>query len=369
MASLIEPYLTYQTATWTLLALPLLATVKVLVHYFIASRLSTSALRRMVSGKNIVVTGGSKGLGKGIAKVLVENGANVTIVARGLESLKEAQKELRAIAGDRQVFVQAIDLSKAEKVVAGVKEIRKVMGRVDWVIHNAGSAVPGFLADQLNQEVESMTSQNLLATGNVVKAFLSVAKEIAEDKKVVPGSRTWPISGLSAAAQEELPAKFIFVGSLCSAMSFIGFSAYSASKYGQRGFADALRSEFAPLGVDVHLYLPANMDTPGFQIEGSTKPEITAQIEGTTSTATPEEAAKALLAGVLNNRYQISNDILGELIRIGAQGGVPRPNPITEALAAPVVSLAFTIWVMITEYEVKSFFKAARPATQAKKSN
>ncbi|KAJ3028883.1 UNVERIFIED_CONTAM: 3-dehydrosphinganine reductase [Siphonaria sp. JEL0065] len=341
-------YLTYQTATFGLLALPLLATLKVIVQYLISSRLASGRLRRLVGGKNIVVTGGSKGLGKGIARVLVDHGANVALVARGHESLVIAQKELRErTTATQQVLIQALDLSSFDTVKKAVRDLRAKMGNIDWVIHNAGSAVPGFLADQLDREAEAMIASNYLATANVVRAFVAVAKELAEDKKQEPTARTWPISGLSAAAQEEIPE----------------------NKYAQRGFADALRSEFAPLGVNVHLYLPANMDTPGFKTEGETKPEITAQIEGAAVTATPEDAAKALLAGVVAGRYLICNDILGELIRISAQGGVPRPNPVTEALAAPIISLAFSIWSTITEYEVRTYFSKARPATASKKSD
>ncbi|KAJ3284983.1 3-dehydrosphinganine reductase [Rhizoclosmatium sp. JEL0117] len=374
MDAMIEALTTnpYRTAFYTLLALPLLATVKVLVHYVISLQFSAAALRRKVDGKNVVITGGSKGLGKGIARVLVESGANVTLVARGVESLKEAQKELQAIAAKgRQVHIQPIDLSKADKVIDGVRLIRKAMGKIDWVIHNAGTANPGFVADQLDQEIDSMIEHNLLSGAYVVKALVATAKEIAEDKKVPAGGRTWAISGLSQAAQEEMPTKLVFVGSVCSVLSFIGFAGYSASKYGQRGFCDGLRSEFKPLGIDVHLFLPANMDTPGFAVEGETKPQITKQIEGTLQTVSPEAAAKALFAGILSDRYLISNDILGELARVGAQGGVVRPNIITETIAAPIIFIAFSIWVILTDIEIKSFFSSApKPeANKNKKSN
>ncbi|KAJ3047698.1 3-dehydrosphinganine reductase, partial [Rhizoclosmatium hyalinum] len=213
MDAMIEALTTnpYRTAFYTLLALPLLATAKVLVHYVISLQFSAAALRRKVDGKNVVITGGSKGLGKGIARVLVESGANVTLVARGVESLKEAQKELQAIAAKgRQVHIQPIDLSKADKVIDGVRLIRKAMGKIDWVIHNAGTANPGFVADQLDQEIDSMIEHNLLSGAYVVKALVATAKEIAEDKKVPAGGRTWAISGLSQAAQEEMPTKLVF---------------------------------------------------------------------------------------------------------------------------------------------------------------
>lgn len=128
-----------------------------------------------------------------------------------------------------------------------------------------------------------------------------------------------------------LPSRIVFVGSVMSILSFIGFSGYAgifcttfnyiASKYAIKGFSDAMRSELKPLGVKVHLYMPGNMSTPGFENENLTKPLITAQIEGDSQTISPKEAARFLLSSLMNERYYISNDILGELARISVNGG------------------------------------------------
>ena len=128
----------------------------------------------------------------------------------------------------------------------------------------------------------------------------------------------------------DIPKRFVFVGSILSVLSFVGYTGYSASKYAIRGFTDALRSELVHLGVKVHLYLPGNMDTPGFVQENESKPEITRIIEGASATVTPTQAAQFMLASILNERYYISNDILGELARISVTGGAPRSNLISE---------------------------------------
>jgi 3-dehydrosphinganine reductase len=96
------------------------------------------------------------------------------------------------------------------------------------------------------------------------------------------------------------------------------------------GLADALRSELAAHKIDVHIYLPATMDTPGHEIENNTKPLITEHIEGITQAANPDVAAKQLISGLAWGRFIITNDMLTELMRvIGCISG-PRPNPITE---------------------------------------
>ena len=72
------------------------------------------------------------------------------------------------------------------------------------------------------------------------------------------------------------------------------------------------------------------MDTPGFVVENKTKPRITAQIEGTASTTSAQDAARMLLSGVSWNRYYITNDILGELVRVSGTSAAPRCNSLLE---------------------------------------
>ncbi|KAJ3391107.1 3-dehydrosphinganine reductase [Entophlyctis sp. JEL0112] len=363
----------------SILAISAVALVKVLAHYALASRFSASRLGASVAGKHILVTGGSKGLGKAVAKILAVAGADVTIVARGANALAMAKAEVEESVRDHssnaarkvRVHVEAIDLSDRSAVAAGVARIYSATGRkVDWVHYHAkiacaGSASPGFIADQLGDEVEAMMQQNMLSSANVVRGFIQYAKDAADKKpaaNTAPASaprRSWKISGLSAAEQQELPTKFVFVGSLIAAATFIGYSSYSASKYAQRGFCESLRSEFRPLGIDVHLYLPANMDTPGFVQENITKPDITAKIEGQNATVTAEYAAKVMLSGIMNGRFLVTSEMLGELARVGANGGVPRPNPLTEALAAPLVFVIFAVWSALADYDVAQYFKKA----------
>ncbi|KAJ3282125.1 3-dehydrosphinganine reductase [Blyttiomyces sp. JEL0837] len=110
------------------------------------------------------------------------------------------------------------------------------------------------------------------------------------------------------------------------------------------------------------------MDTPGFKHENEIKPEITAQIEGTSSTTTPIMAAQMLLAQVIKGRYVICNDLLGELIRVCANGAVPRPNPVTEALALPLISTILNIWVPMADFDVRNYFSKAPKVKEDKKT-
>lgn len=92
-------------------------------------------------------------------------------------------------------------------------------------------------------------------------------------------------------------AKIVLVSSTLGYMSFVGWASYSPGKHALRGLADALHSELMLYGIDVHIYFPATMYTPGFEEEGKTKPQITRTIESTDEGVTPEQAAQALYKG------------------------------------------------------------------------
>ncbi|MGE8206996.1 SDR family NAD(P)-dependent oxidoreductase [Heyndrickxia sp. NPDC080065] len=88
-----------------------------------------------LQGKNILITGGSKGIGKAIAKVFVSERANVSIVARNMESLEKAKEEL---GGNVSIF-QA-DILNADEREKLIQSFVKKMGRIDVLINNAGGS-------------------------------------------------------------------------------------------------------------------------------------------------------------------------------------------------------------------------------------
>jgi 3-dehydrosphinganine reductase len=330
------------------LGLPLLGALYTLASWRIACLPSPRALRREVAGRHVLVSGGSKGLGRALAERLVQAGASVTLMARGREALAETHAHLVHLAEEgkakgnsssksspAQTITQlSVDATDYAAVVRALRPVVQELGMPVWVIANTGASTPGFLAAQPHRQgqgqgqgggvAEEMMGANYFSAVHLVRALLELGRG-------EPRADDTPAKTISAIPiQQAMPRRVIFVGSVLSTMSFLGYSAYAASKYAVRGLADSLRSEFAPLGVRVHLYLPANMDTPGFRVEESTKPEITGQIEGTASMASAGTCADVLLAGVLWGRYYITNDVLGEMIRISVHGASPRPNLLAE---------------------------------------
>ncbi|KAL4402762.1 3-dehydrosphinganine reductase [Malassezia pachydermatis] len=99
------------------------------------------------------------------------------------------------------------------------------------------------------------------------------------------------------------------------------------------GLAECLRSELLLYSIDVHIYFPATILTPGLEVENQTKPELTKQIEGTDEGQTPAQCAAHLLRGVERNEYSITDGLIGWLFRISSGGSAPGSNVWVDSLA------------------------------------
>jgi NAD(P)-dependent dehydrogenase (short-subunit alcohol dehydrogenase family) len=102
-----------------------------------------------LSGKTALVTGGSEGIGKGIARVLAQEGVDVAICARRKEPLEAAAREI-AQTTNRKVVPIVADLTKDDDARNFVEEGHKALGRVDIMVNNAGSA-PGGVIEHMTE--------------------------------------------------------------------------------------------------------------------------------------------------------------------------------------------------------------------------
>lgn len=88
-----------------------------------------------MKGKTVIVTGGSSGMGKAIAKRLCQEGANVVISGRNADRLQEAKKEIETFDG--QVLTVAMDVRELEQVKEMVQQAKEKFGRIDHLVNNA----------------------------------------------------------------------------------------------------------------------------------------------------------------------------------------------------------------------------------------
>ncbi len=147
-----------------------------------------------LNGKIALVTGGSRGIGKAIARVLAEEGAQVAIVARGAEALDEAASEIQAATGQR-IMTATVDTSDTASVRAMAELVIAQLGRVDILVNNAarpGGAPPVAGIENLPDDI--FTSE----MNTKVLGYLRCAREVVPSMKASGWGRIINVSGLAA---------------------------------------------------------------------------------------------------------------------------------------------------------------------------
>jgi NAD(P)-dependent dehydrogenase (short-subunit alcohol dehydrogenase family) len=196
----------------------------------------------LLSGKVALVTGGSKGIGYGVAASLLEQGAKVAITSRSQKSADEAVIQLSKISKGEVIGIEA-DVRNAASQRNVVDELIKKWGSLDVLIANAGVGHFGSIEELTDEQWHEIMDVNL--TG----VFYSVRASIPSLKK----SKGYIIT----------------IASLAGTNFFAGGSAYNASKFGLVGFTQAIMLDLRSSGIKVSTIMPGsvathfNLHTPG----------------------------------------------------------------------------------------------------------
>ena len=188
-----------------------------------------------LEGKVAIITGGSKGIGLGCARVFINHGCKVAIGARGETDGKTAEKELRD-AGHEAIFVKC-DVTSEADMQALVDTTVDRFGRLDCIVNNAGwHPPPQFIEDVSVEEFEQLIRTNLTST------FMGCKYALPHLRKS-KGSIINMASMVAIMGQEAAPS-------------------YVATKAGQIGLTRALAFDLARDGVRVNAVCPAGVMTP-----------------------------------------------------------------------------------------------------------
>lgn len=128
--------------------------------------------------------------------------------------------------------------------------------------------------------------------------------------------------------------KIVFISSMLGMISFAGWATYSPTKYAIRGLADTLRNELKRYNIGVHIFFPGGIESPGFEIENLTKPEVTKIIEGANTPQTSTECAQSLMKGLHQGQYMIVTDAISEVLRCVVRGVGPTNNLVLDYILA-----------------------------------
>ncbi len=195
-----------------------------------------------LKGKSVIVTGGSKGIGKGIATVFARHGAKVMIAARNLKDAEACAAELKKEGGTASGF--AADVTKLADMEAMAKEAANRHGGLDVLCANAGIFPQVKIEDMAPETWDEVMATNLRGAFLSVKASIPYLKKSSQGRVVLTSSITGPVTG------------------------YPGWTHYGASKAGQLGFMRTACIELAKYGITVNAVLPGNVITEGLDALG-----------------------------------------------------------------------------------------------------
>ncbi|WP_043589816.1 3-oxoacyl-ACP reductase FabG [Geminisphaera colitermitum] len=190
--------------------------------------------------KSVIVTGASKGIGKGIARVFVRHGARVLLVARNETEGRATAAELQdaAPAGGTATFFRA-DVTRRGEVDAMINEAIRLHGGLDILCANAGAFPALKLADMTDAAWDDLFATNVRSLFTCVQLAAPHLKKSPAPRIVVTSSITGPITG------------------------FPGWSHYGATKAAQLGFLRTAAIELARDRITINAVLPGNILTEG----------------------------------------------------------------------------------------------------------
>lgn len=229
--------------------------------------------------RHAIVTGGSLGIGLEIARRLHAAGFALTLVARRPAPLEAARAAL-AEGGGAPVSARVADVADAEALAAAIAAAEAEHGPCHTLVAAAGQVVSGRFEDVAAADLAQQMAVNYLGAVAAVRA-------------VYPGM----------VARGE--GRVVLIASAAALIGIYGYSAYAASKFALRGFAEALRAEAKPAGVRVSIAYPGDTDTAQHAEELATRPAETSAIAGQAALMTPQRVADIIVRGVDRGTFAI----------------------------------------------------------------
>ena len=191
-------------------------------------------MKTQLQGKAALITGGSKGIGYGIAEAMLKEGMKVAITSRSEEAAREAANNLKK-TGSGQVIGLASDVRDLESEQRAVAQTLKAFGRLDVLIANAGLGHFASIEEMTPEQWHQTIDTNLTGVFNSTKAAIPALKESE--------------------------GYLITIASLAGTNFFAGGSAYNASKFGLVGFTQAVMLDLRKYGIKTTTIMPGSVAT------------------------------------------------------------------------------------------------------------
>ena len=234
--------------------------------------------------QTVIVTGGSRGIGRAVAVRLAKDGMNLVINYRGNSAAAEETERLCRELGAEVLLVQG-DVSRAEDCEKLTAQAKEAFGRVDVLVNNAGITRDGLLARMTEEDFRAVLDVNLVGPWNMMKAV----------NRIMMKQRYGRIVNLS---------------SVTGLMGNMGQTNYAAAKAGILGMTKSYAREVASRGITVNAVAPGFIDTDMTEAmpEGAKDKIITGIPMG--RTGKPEDVAEAVAFLASEQAGYITGEVL-----------------------------------------------------------
>ena len=235
--------------------------------------------RRTIRGRHILITGGSAGIGLEMARLFAREGARLSLIARDPAKLEAACAGLRA-GGAPEARAFPADVTDASALARALEEACHVLGPLDGLVANSGYCHPGFFEQMEPGDIIWQLRTNLEGAALTLRFALPYLLET---------------KGFAAVTSSPAGNAAIF-----------GFGAYGATKAGLNHLVRALRHEYRGRGVTLHLLLPPDTDTPGYQHEITLYPPETRAMLSGGKLFPPERVAAHFVEGIRRGKPRVA---------------------------------------------------------------
>jgi NADP-dependent 3-hydroxy acid dehydrogenase YdfG len=212
-------------------------------------------------GRNILITGASRGIGFELAKILLKKGDTVILASRSIENSKNLD-ELKKISDS--FFAINCDVSKSDEIDRLYNFTKENVGSIDILVNNAGRGIYAPVGTETAQSIKEIIDLNVFGLIYLTNKF---AKDMVENKGTI-----------------------VNIASVAGRKGFAGLSTYCATKWAVVGFSESIRDELCSKGVRVITIEPGLVDTEW----GENLPEAFIKYKESVDMLKPEDIANLI---------------------------------------------------------------------------
>lgn len=249
-----------------------------------------SRRRERFSGRNVLITGGSSGIGLEIAKQFAAMGAHLFLVARNPGRLEQASREIKAHGPGVKIATFSADVGSREQITGVVREVADGYGGLSVLIANAGTSFWGKLEDHAPEELEYAMRVNYFGMVYAIQAG-------------------WPYL-------KEAQGHIGLVSSVGGYLGAFGYASYSPTKFAVTGLAECLRMEAADSGVGVTVVFPPDTDTPMLQQERERALPESKALGRHSGVMAADVVARKFVDGIVDYRFEVICNLESKLLRV-----------------------------------------------------